>query len=152
MAAPSGYWDRTAAPIQTPDLRGLPQSAPSRKSRPANPRPARIRLHPIGLGAAAAAGDLIMNAANPDANRRPTPPRRVAGASFLRTSAVLASGLAALAASLSPLRHMNDFPTVEQFLQKYYKELTPRGDGQSSEAHRGRSRARNTACVRMCAT
>src|SRR5512136_2565153 len=45
--------------------------------------------------------------------------------SFLRTSAVLASGVAALAASLSPLRHLNDFPSVEQFLQKYYKELTP---------------------------
>ena len=38
---------------------------------------------------------------------------------------MLASGLAALAASLAPLRHLNDFPTVEQFLQKYYKELTP---------------------------
>jgi Fe-S-cluster-containing dehydrogenase component len=45
--------------------------------------------------------------------------------SFLRNSALFASGLAALAASLAPLRHLNDFPTVEQFLQKYYKELTP---------------------------
>ena len=45
--------------------------------------------------------------------------------SFLRNSAVLVSGLAALAASLSPLRHLNDFPSVDQFLQKYYKELTP---------------------------
>jgi molybdopterin-containing oxidoreductase family iron-sulfur binding subunit len=45
--------------------------------------------------------------------------------SFLRTSAVLASGMAALAASLAPLRHLTDFPTTEQFLQKYYKELTP---------------------------
>src|SRR5512143_3924958 len=45
--------------------------------------------------------------------------------SFLRNSALFASGLAALAASLAPLRHLNDFPNVEQFLQKYYKELTP---------------------------
>ena len=45
--------------------------------------------------------------------------------SFLRTSAVLASGLAALAASLAPLRELKDFPSIEQFLQKYYKELTP---------------------------
>jgi molybdopterin-containing oxidoreductase family iron-sulfur binding subunit len=45
--------------------------------------------------------------------------------SFLRSSAVLASGLAALAASLAPLRHLNDFPSLDQFLQKYYKELTP---------------------------
>jgi Fe-S-cluster-containing dehydrogenase component len=45
--------------------------------------------------------------------------------SFLRTSAVLTSGLAALAASLSPLFEMQDFPTAEKFLQKYYKEMTP---------------------------
>ncbi len=45
--------------------------------------------------------------------------------SFLRGSAVIASGLAALAASLSPLRELDDSPSAEQFLQKYYKELTP---------------------------
>ena len=44
---------------------------------------------------------------------------------FLRTSAVLTSGLAALAASLAPLRELDDFPTMDQFLQKYYRELTP---------------------------
>ena len=38
---------------------------------------------------------------------------------------MLTAGLAALAASLAPLRELNDFPTVEQFLQKYYKEMTP---------------------------
>lgn len=45
--------------------------------------------------------------------------------SFLRTSAVLASGMAALAASLTPLRHLNDYTTVERFLQKHYKKMTP---------------------------
>ncbi len=45
--------------------------------------------------------------------------------SFLRTSAVLTTGLAALAASLKPLMETNDFPTLERFLQKYYKEMTP---------------------------
>ena len=45
--------------------------------------------------------------------------------SFLRNSAVLASGLAALAASLAPLRELKDSTSMEQFLQKYYKELTP---------------------------
>ena len=45
--------------------------------------------------------------------------------SFLRTSAVLTTGLAALAASLKPLMEMNDFPTAERFMQKYYKEMTP---------------------------
>ncbi len=45
--------------------------------------------------------------------------------SFLRTSAVLATGLAAVAASLKPLFEMDDLGTAEQFMQKYYKELTP---------------------------
>ena len=45
--------------------------------------------------------------------------------SFLRTSAVLASGMAALAASLAPLRELSDYTSVEKFLQKHYKELTP---------------------------
>ena len=54
-----------------------------------------------------------------------SPPDGLSRRSFLRSSAVLASGLAALAASLAPLRHLNDFPNLDQFLQKYYKELTP---------------------------
>ena len=45
--------------------------------------------------------------------------------SFLRSSAVLASGMAALVASLAPLRQLNGYWSVDQFLQKYYKELTP---------------------------
>ena len=45
--------------------------------------------------------------------------------SFLRTSAVLASGIAALAASLAPLRELTDYTSVEKFLQKHYKELNP---------------------------
>ncbi len=45
--------------------------------------------------------------------------------SFLRTSAVLTTGLAAVAASLKPLFEMEDFGSAEQFMQKYYKELTP---------------------------
>jgi len=59
-----------------------------------------------------------------------TPARQPAGKgmdrrSFLRNSAVLASGLAALAASLAPLRELKNFPSLQQFVQKYYKELTP---------------------------
>ena len=64
----------------------------------------------------------------PDPNLNPDPARADAAVtrrSFLRTSAVLTTGLAALAASLKPLLEMNDFPTAERFLQKYYKELTP---------------------------
>ena len=53
------------------------------------------------------------------------PAADVSRRSFLLTSAVMASGAAALAASLAPLRHLGDYVTPEQFLQKYYKELTP---------------------------
>ena len=63
-----------------------------------------------------------------DSNRHQNPEPSDGGMnrrSFLRTSAVLTTGLAALAASLKPLLEMNDFPTMERFLQKYYKEMTP---------------------------
>src|SRR4051794_38115707 len=55
----------------------------------------------------------------------PAPAGDVSRRSFLRTSAVLASGIAALAASLAPLRELTDYTSVEKFLQKHYKELTP---------------------------
>src|SRR5512142_1913357 len=45
--------------------------------------------------------------------------------SFLRTSAVLTTGLAALATSLRPLLELDDYTNVERFMQKYYKEMTP---------------------------
>jgi len=45
--------------------------------------------------------------------------------SFLRTSAVFGSGLAALAAALAPLRELEKFTSLEEFTQKYYRELTP---------------------------
>ncbi len=46
--------------------------------------------------------------------------------SFLRRGTATAGGLAALAASLSPLRDLesDDKPTVEKFLQKHYKEMS----------------------------
>ncbi len=44
--------------------------------------------------------------------------------SFLRSTAAFA-GLSALAASLAPLRELKDFSSSEEFLQKYYKELSP---------------------------
>ena len=52
-------------------------------------------------------------------------PAETSRRSFLRTSAVLASGIAALAASLAPLRELTDYTSVELFLQKHYKELSP---------------------------
>ncbi len=45
--------------------------------------------------------------------------------SFLRTSTVLSAGVAAIAAGLAPLRKLGEFSSVDEFLQKYYKELTP---------------------------
>ena len=45
--------------------------------------------------------------------------------SFLRTSTALAAGVAAISAALAPLRELTDFPSVAEFLQKHYKELTP---------------------------
>src|ERR1700693_3996018 len=61
----------------------------------------------------------------PSSTSSATPNDGVSRRNFLRTSAVFASGWAALAASLAPLRDIQDFPTMERFLQKYYKELKP---------------------------
>jgi molybdopterin-containing oxidoreductase family iron-sulfur binding subunit len=46
---------------------------------------------------------------------------------FLTQGAAAATGLAALAAAMSPLRHLSgeDLPSVEEFLQRHYKEMTP---------------------------
>ncbi len=47
--------------------------------------------------------------------------------SFLRGASAAAGGLAALVAALEPLRRLRpeDAPTLDQFLQKHYKEMTP---------------------------
>ena len=45
--------------------------------------------------------------------------------SFLRSSALAISGIAAIAAALEPLRDINDPLTLKNFFQKHYKELTP---------------------------
>ena len=64
-----------------------------------------------------------MSEANPPGNDASA--NDVSRRSFLRTSAVLASGMAALAASLAPLRELRDYTSMEKFLQKHYKEMTP---------------------------
>lgn len=43
---------------------------------------------------------------------------------FLKRSAVVASGSAALIAAMSPLRLLKDSITAEEFVQKHYKEMT----------------------------
>jgi hypothetical protein len=45
--------------------------------------------------------------------------------------------LTALAASLSPLRELSDYTNTEQFMQKYYKELTPDDMGKVIERIEG---------------
>ncbi len=63
---------------------------------------------------------------SPSANQKTgASPAAVDRRTFLRNSLVAASGLAALAASLTPLRDLKNYTSVEQWRQKYYKELTP---------------------------
>ena len=45
--------------------------------------------------------------------------------SFLKRSAILASGMGALVAAMSPLRGLKDALDPEEFVQKHYKEMTP---------------------------
>jgi len=63
------------------------------------------------------------SAGGPDGGPDPAMSRR----SFLRTGAAVAGGLAAFAAALSPLRDITDLQdfSLERFLQKHYKEMTP---------------------------
>jgi molybdopterin-containing oxidoreductase family iron-sulfur binding subunit len=46
---------------------------------------------------------------------------------FLTKGMTVLAGASAVAAAVSPLRHLDreDIPSVEQFLQKHYKEMTP---------------------------
>jgi molybdopterin-containing oxidoreductase family iron-sulfur binding subunit len=64
---------------------------------------------------------------------------------FLSKGAAGMAGLAALAAALSPLRHLQDgdLPTVEEFLQKHYKEMTPEDKERALERIRGQVRQRH---------
>ncbi len=54
-------------------------------------------------------------------------PSRLSRRSFLRQSLAVAGGMAALAAALRPLAELDpdDIPSVAQFLQKHYKEMSP---------------------------
>jgi molybdopterin-containing oxidoreductase family iron-sulfur binding subunit len=65
-----------------------------------------------------------MAADNPFTPRSGDLPGLISRRSFLRSSAAFA-GLSALAASLAPLRELDHYTSVEEFMQKYYKELTP---------------------------
>lgn len=61
-----------------------------------------------------------------DGSSPPPPAPRVTRRGFLRGGLGVAGGLAAFAAALSPLRELDtDDLTLERFLQKHYKEMTP---------------------------
>jgi len=70
----------------------------------------------------------------PDLNRR----------SFLRTGAAAVGGVAALAAALSPLRELksDDLPTLDEFLQKHYKEMNAQEMEKALERIRGQVETR----------
>ena len=59
----------------------------------------------------------------------PTPPVEtdLTRRRFLSKAVVAVSGMSAVAGAISPLRHLDsrDLPSLEQFLQKHYKEMTP---------------------------
>ena len=44
---------------------------------------------------------------------------------FLRTSALTVSGIAAMAAALEPLRDLDNYTSLDKFLQKHYRVMTP---------------------------
>jgi molybdopterin-containing oxidoreductase family iron-sulfur binding subunit len=45
--------------------------------------------------------------------------------SFLRATTAATAGAAALTSALAPLQKLDDFPSVEEFIQKHYTELSP---------------------------
>ena len=74
-----------------------------------------------------------------DSNDRTTPEGEPAGPpdsnvtrrAFLSQGVAVLAGASAVAAAVSPLRHLSpdDIPTVEEFLQSHYKEMTPEEKG-----------------------
>ncbi len=57
----------------------------------------------------------------------PSQPADVTRRGFLSGGLAAVAGVSALAAAASPLRHLDpdDIPSLEEFLQKHYKEMTP---------------------------
>ena len=158
----SGYWDRGASPSSAEEIRDLTKTARFQRKDCVNchnphsppfpresPRPARIpcgKLRPRPVRRPAEMIWTYHRHRPPNIQCR-RPARWAAAASW--TSAVLTTGLAALAASLKPLLEMNDFPTMERFLQKYYKEMTPQDMDKVLKRIEDEVQT-NTACARMC--
>ncbi|HNQ89586.1 MAG TPA: 4Fe-4S dicluster domain-containing protein [Verrucomicrobiota bacterium] len=92
-----------------------------------------------------------------DASRQPvapgTPPNPpdMSRRGFLAKGGVAVAGLSALAAAFSPLRHLapEDLPSLEDFLQKHYKEMTPADKDRALARIRGQVRRRHRVEVRV---
>jgi Fe-S-cluster-containing dehydrogenase component len=63
----------------------------------------------------------------PSSEKAPSGPS-MSRRSFLRAGTAFAGGMAAIAAALNPLRELGDADefTIQKFLQKHYKEMTPK--------------------------
>src|SRR5262245_11328133 len=88
-----------------------------RKNRPRT----LTRFDPVAPGLTSLRKDTNMSESTTPL-RAPTD-RPINRRNFLRSSAAIASGFAALAASLAPLRELKDFTSVDEFMRKYYKEM-----------------------------
>ncbi len=78
----------------------------------------------------------------------PTPPVEtdLTRRRFLSKAVVAVSGMSAVAGAISPLRHLDpgDLPSLEEFFQKHYKEMTP----EDKEQVFARIRAGGRAAIR----
>ena len=138
----SGYWDRSLGPMDRKACVNCHNPhAPHFPGRPPAPGPHPLRANPTALTEAEN---------HPGRLTWPRPIQTSTSTIFLGTSAVLTTGLAALAASLKPLLPMNDFPTMERFLQKHYKEMTPQEKSDRTGAHPPRGEKRCTCGPRPC--
>lgn len=86
-----------------------------------------------------------------DANREETDSPRLTRRGFLMKGSIAASAGAAVAASLSPLRNVprDELPSLEQFLQKHYKEMTPEEMEQALARIREQVKSRHGVVARV---
>ncbi len=67
-----------------------------------------------------------MSEENKENNDNPLNTGPISRRDFLKRGAVLTSGITAMVAALSPLKQLEDTFDMEEFVQKHYKELTPK--------------------------
>ncbi len=87
----------------------------------------------------------------PESSGTDSPPIEVSRRHFLSGGLAILSGTVALGAAASPLRQVDvdDLPTVEEFLQKHYKEMTPDDKSQVFERIREEVSRRHGVAARI---